>query len=313
VKVLVTGADGFVGRYLVRGLLQQGADVAAVVRPGVTADAFATSGTLAPERIHTVEADLLDPEAPARLAGVAPDAVVHLAAVASGAEARAEPLAAWRVNVMGTLALLEALAAGASMPRVLLVSTAEVYGAGQGRRGEDDPVRPLSPYAASKAAAEIGAAEVAHRTGLPIVVARPFPHTGVGQTASYVVPAFLDRLAEAQRSGQETIPVGNLAPVRDLLDVRDVVAAYLGLLQQGRPGESYNVARGEGVSIRQVFDALAERLGVEIRPVEDPDLVRPADIPHLVGDAAKLTALTGWRPSIPLERTFAEMVDAQTH
>jgi GDP-4-dehydro-6-deoxy-D-mannose reductase len=143
------------------------------------------------------------------------------------------------------------------------------------------------------------------------MIARPFGHTGRGQTATYVVPSWVERIGAARRSGATEVAVGNLAPVRDLLDVRDVAAAYRRLLQDGRPGEVYNVARGEGITLAEVFRRLTAAMGAAVVPVPDPALVRRADIPHLVGDSTKLRRATGWAPAISLEQTLQELVDAE--
>jgi GDP-4-dehydro-6-deoxy-D-mannose reductase len=228
--------------------------------------------------------------------------------VSSGAEARKDPEAAMRVNGEATAALLEALAAGGRRPRTLLVSTGEVYGAGHdGPIAESAPVHPISPYAASKVAAE----QAARGSALPVIVARPFPHTGPGQDARFVLPAFTRRLLEARATGEREIPVGNLDVTRDFLDVRDVVRAYLLLLEHGSPGAVYNVASGTGQHLEGCFRTLARLVGVAAVPVADPALVRPADIPVLIGDPARLVAATGWSPQIPFERTLQDLVDAQ--
>jgi GDP-4-dehydro-6-deoxy-D-mannose reductase len=246
------------------------------------------------------------------------DAVVHLAAMASGGEARRDPVGAWVINAAGTARVVDAAArlraSGSGDPFLLVVSTAEVYGTGKASpRRESDPLVPQSPYAASKAGAELAALESWRRTGLRVVIARPFPHTGVGQVSQYVVPAFIERLRAAQATGATQVPTGNLDPVRDLLDVRDVAEAYLGLLAHGVSGEAYNIARGEGVTLRQLFQQLAGLMGIRAEPVPDPALVRTADIPYLVGDSSKLRKATGWSPTVSLEQTLREMVDAQAH
>lgn len=309
-KLLVTGADGFVGRHLVRRLAREGHRVVAGCRPGGRSVDWGTA------EVTVVPLELTDDASVRQAVELGPDAVVHLAAVASNREASADPGQAWTVNAAGTARLAEALGrrrvAGQGDPRLLLVSSGEVYGpAGPTPRRESDPVVPATPYAASKAAAELAALEVWRRTGLQVVIARPFTHTGPGQETRFALPAFLERMREAKATGVRTIPSGNLEPVRDLLDVRDVVEAYLLLLRAGQPGEVYNISRGEGSSMRELFDRLAALVGAPVEPVLDPSLARARDIPHLVGDSTKLRRATGWAPSRSLEQTLRGLVDAE--
>ena len=312
----MTGADGFVGRYLVRSLVGRGDEVIAAVRPGGP-DPHGWLPPAGRDRIEIVDLELTDRHGADAAAKHYVDGVIHLAGLASGAEARVRPEEAWLANVMGTLRLLDAVAArsgSAESTRVLVISTAEVYGRGTGQaRTENDRIIPVSPYAATKAAAEIAAWDVARRTGLALMVARPFPHTGVGQTSKYVIPSFLERLIEARRQGASTIATGNLDPVRDILDVRDVVDAYVALLEQGTAGEAYNIASGTGYSVLEILRLMAGLVGIDVEPRPDPALQRPADIPHLVGDSSKLRDATGWRPRITFEETLTEMVHAQTN
>jgi GDP-4-dehydro-6-deoxy-D-mannose reductase len=222
------------------------------------------------------------------------------------------------INAAGTARLMDVLISarerGYSDPIVLNVSSSEVYGAGPALpRAESDPVLPHSPYAASKAGSEIAALEAWRRTQLRVIIARPFTHTGPGQRPPYVVPVFIDRLLSVKAGGSPRVPTGNLKPVRDLLDVRDVVEAYLALLSRGVPGETYNIARGEGITLERLFRRIAEIIGVEAEPFPDANLVRTGDIPYLVGDATKLRQATGWSPAITLDQTLQDMVDAQTH
>ncbi len=313
-KVLVTGADGFVGRHALAALVAAGHEAVGAMRVGTAPPAWA----LGPEYrgVRWIALELERPASVEAAAAEPVDAVLHLAALASGREARRDPGQAWIVNAAGTARLLEALAdrrrlTGAD-PRVLVVSTGEVYGEGPAvPRREDDALRPVSPYAASKVGAEAAAFEVHRRTGLRVIVARPFAHTGPGQATIYVAPAFVERLRLARRMAAPVVKVGNLLPVRDFLDVRDVAAAYVALLERGSDGEAYNIASGIGVRLQELFDRLAEIVGV--RPVAevDPTLMRSADLPHLVGDASKLKAATGWSPAISFTQTLRDLVHAQ--
>lgn len=311
--LLVTGADGFVGRWLVREALAQGWRVTAAIGPGGESPAsWLTAAEAA--GVSTLTADVTVPADLTRLAAVEAGAVVHLAAVSSGAAARQDPEAAMEVNGVATVRLLEALGGTGRRPRFLFVSTGEVYGAGHdGPIPEDAPLRPVSPYAASKLAAEAAVLDIASADGMDAIVARAFPHSGPGQSTAFVLPAFAARLREARRLGQREIPVGNLNVVRDFLDVRDVVRAYLLLLARGRAGECYNVASGSGQHLRDCFVRLASLVEVDAVPVEDASLVRPADIPVLIGDPATLKAATGWQPIIDFAQTLQDLLDAQAH
>jgi len=317
VRVLVTGADGFVGRHVVEQLIDSGHDVSAGCRPG----GEPAQGWLAPRARDAVTLVPLEISDSASVRGALSrpfEAIIHLAAVASGSEARQDPGWAWVVNAAGTARLIESAIALRELtgvePVVLVVSSAEVYGDGPARpRVETDPLSPQSPYAASKLGAEVAALEAWRRAALRVVIARAFPHTGPGQSLLYVIPAFLQRLRSAKAAGATKVPTGNLDPVRDLLDVRDVARAYIALMTHGAPGEAYNVARGEGVTLRELFRRLADQVGATVEPVPDPSLLRPGDLQYLVGDASKLRGATGWAPRIPLDQTLREMVDAPAH
>jgi GDP-4-dehydro-6-deoxy-D-mannose reductase len=317
-RVLVTGADGFVGSWLVRRLRRDGHEVIAAVqhdRPLLAAGAPSPWGV----GVHTVPFELMDGASVRGIVSIGFDAVVHLAAIASGGDARREPAEAWQINAVGTSRLAEELGrfrgGGKTDPVLLVASTAEVYGAGKGQRLrlESDLTAPCSPYAASKLAAEDAALEVHRRTGLRVVIARAFPHTGKGQDTRFVVPAFAHRLVDAKRAGVTEVKVGNLDPVREFLHVSDVVDGYLDLLRFGVPGEVYNVAGGAAVSLRELFERLAKIVGHAAVAVPDPELVRPADIPHLVGDGSKLRALSEWRPKVEIHDALVEVADAQAH
>ena len=312
-SVLVTGAGGFVGRWLVRGLLERGYAVTGALQQGSEPPPSLTARERAATRWIPLE--LLDSDSVRQVLSSPFDFVLHLAAVSSGADARRHPGNAWAVNAAGTARVLEVAAqqrhAGTSDPMIVLASTAEVYGAAASRPLlETDPVRPCSPYAASKAGAELAAMETSGRTGLRIIVARPFQQTGPGQDERFVVPALARRLKGARLAGARVIKVGNLEPVRDFLDVRDVCVALIALMERGRPGEAYNIASGQGIRLEELLRRIARVVGVDVIAEVDPELMRAADIPYLVGDASKIRTETGWVPRIPLEQTIADVVAA---
>ena len=321
-KVFVTGADGFVGRWLIRRLLDDGRDVAGAVRASQPVSPGG-GGDLTPEEraaVRWVPLELTDQESVRRCLEPPYDAVVHLAAVASALEAARDPGYAWTVNAGGTArivhGLTQAKTEGRADPLLLVISTSEVYGRGEAAfrlRVETDPVAPCSPYAASKAGSELATLEAWRRTGLRVVVARPFAHTGPGQDTRFVVPALAQRLTVAKRVGAPVVKVGNLEPVREFLHVRDVVDAYARLLVRGQPGEIYNVASGEGIPLEQLFLKLADLVGVRPIPEVDPELMRRADIAHLVGDGSKLRAATGWMPRYSLDDALRDVLDAQAN
>lgn len=286
----MTGSRGFVGQWLVRHLKDCGDDVVEL----------------------PVDLDVRDGAALAdALARAAPDAVCHLAAQANVPASWADPSETFCVNVLGTLELCVAAAALERRPRVLLVSSSEVYGKVAPERlplREDEPFAPVNPYAASKAAAEMVGLQAWLGRGLPVVRTRAFNHTGPGQAEGYVVPDLAVQVASAARGELGRIVTGNLEVSRDITDVRDVVRAYRLLVLQGEPGEAYNVCSGEAVAIVDLLQKLMELAGVDVPVERDPARYRPADVAVHVGDPSRLETLTGWRPEVPLERTLADVL-----
>jgi GDP-4-dehydro-6-deoxy-D-mannose reductase len=245
------------------------------------------------------------------ITSAAPDAICHLAAQSSVGASWSSPTATYEVNTLGALNVIEAALACTRPPRVLLVSSAEVYGRVRPEElpiREDHPFAPLSPYAASKAAAELIGVEAWLGRGLEVVRARPFNHTGPGQRPDFVVPALARQVAAAAASGTRVLETGNLDARRDISDVRDVVRAYRDLLDRGAPGQVYNVCRGEAVSIEDVARRLLALAGLDLEIVIDPARMRPADVPELRGAAGRVRAETGWVPSIPLDQTLADVL-----
>jgi GDP-4-dehydro-6-deoxy-D-mannose reductase len=249
-----------------------------------------------------------------------PDTVIHLAAISHVPTAAADPALAWDVNVTATARLLHELGrardAGRIDPTVLVVGSAEQYGRHDTHESplvESSVQAPRTVYAATKAAQEILALQCWRATGLKVVVARSFNHSGRGQPTRFLLPALVQRAVELRGAAPGTsMPVGNRSPVRDFLHVSDVVAAYISLCQRGAPGEAYNVASGTGWSVQQILDRVLARAGVQATPVEDPSLVRPVDVPVLIGDSHKLQRATGWSATRALDDIIDDLLHAAT-
>jgi GDP-4-dehydro-6-deoxy-D-mannose reductase len=309
-RVLVTGVSGFVGDHLSRALTRAGAQVWGSGFEPELIPRVGTDGTL---RDYLPGIDLADAAAADRLlAWSRPDAIVHLAGQSSPARSFVEPLETFRANVLGTWHLLDAIRAHAPHARVIVVASGEVYGpqaAGE-RANEDSPFRPVSPYALSKATADALAEAYARSHGLDVIRVRAFGHTGPGQDTRFVVPSFAEQIAAIEAGRAEPVlKVGNLDVERDLSDVRDVAEAYVALLERGRAGAAYNVCRGEAVRLTDVVRSLAALARVEVRIEVDPARVRPADVPRLVGNPARMAADTGWKTTITLEQTLADVLN----
>lgn len=304
-RALVTGASGFVGRYLTRALAEAGYDVCAAGGPN--------DGEYLP--IDLAEIDSLR----AAFDIARPDVVYHLAAQTFVPDALASPLATYDTNVLGTARLLEALreykTRTAHSPRLIFTSSAEVYGVQPHDAfplHESLAPNPANPYAASKAAAEAIVRAEVRSYGLDAVITRAFNHIGPGQSDRFVVASFAAQLARIAAGGEPMLQVGNLSAQRDFLDVRDVVAAYVALARAGTAGAIYNVCSGTPVSIESVLRELVliARVPVEIR--EDPARMRPSDVPVFYGSNDALRAATGWHPRVPLRQSLREIYKAAT-
>jgi GDP-4-dehydro-6-deoxy-D-mannose reductase len=304
-RVLVTGAAGFVGTWLVPALVADGHAVYAAGHPGTAVPADGMGAEWVGMDVTSAES------VAAAVQRAAPDAVFHLAGQASVGDSFRDPLGTWDVNATGTLRVAHALPKGA---RLLLVSSAEAYGSVPETEQpipEDRPVRPCNPYAASKAAAEMAALQAGESVGIQVVVARSFNHTGPGQDPRFALASFARQLALIRAGGAEPVlHVGNLSARRDLLDVRDVVRAYLALMRDGKPGSVYNVSSGTARSMREAVEELVDLSGTRARVKVDPDRVRPVDVPLLLGDNARLRGL-GWAPAIPFRQTLADLLEWQ--
>jgi GDP-4-dehydro-6-deoxy-D-mannose reductase len=296
VKALITGAAGFVGRHLTNHLQAHDDDVVGVDRD--------------------TGPDLLDSEGWVRLLNdLRPDAVYHLGGLSDVGGSWNTPNETFRVNAEGTLNVLQACVS-AGVHRVLAVSSADVYGRvtlTELPLSEDNPLRPVSPYAASKIAADYLALQAHLGFGLEVMRVRAFNHLGTGQTNRFVAPALAERIALNELEGGEEVPVGNLTPRRDFTDVRDVVRAYRLLIVHGDPGEAYNVCSGHDIAISELADRLVAMAHREMRLEGDLSLQRPVDVPVLRGDYTKLHKATGWEPEIDLDQTLTDLLDEWRH
>ncbi|MDA8360307.1 MAG: GDP-mannose 4,6-dehydratase [Actinomycetota bacterium] len=289
-RALITGGRGFVGTWLSAHLSDCGDDV-----------------TVIDAETDVADLSVLGPA----VAEAAPHAIYHLAAKSHVGESWTDPAEVLRVNVLGTAALLAAARKVSEVPKVLVVSSAEVYGFVSPEQlpiSEVAPLLPATPYAASKAAAEQVALQAWRGYGQPVVVVRPFNHVGPGQAPTFAVSALARRIVEAKRNGSRSLRVGSLTPRRDFTDVRDVVKAYRLLIERGEEGTVYNICSGADVAISDVAALLLELSGADLELVPDPALVRPVDVPVLRGSLRRVGEAVGWRPEIPLSQTLRDVL-----
>ena len=330
---LVTGALGFVGKYLVRHLVQTGLPVIGLDRLGYS-DA-------PPEKVGDFVLQKPDPAwpnfrlykgpagqfhylaCPLEKAGpvaeiislLKPAMIYHLAAQSSAAHSFQDPQGTMESNVGGTLNLLEAVRSlpNTCWPVVLSVGSCEEYGPQPEDRfplTEDTPLNPISPYAVSKVTQTLLCRQYVRTWNLPVIMARSFSHTGPGQDNRFAFPAFAHQIAAVETGlGPAEIATGDLSSVRDFLDVRDVVAAYCLLIKEGRPGEIYNISSGHSLTMQEGLDIMIAAAVCPIRVRTDPDRLRPSDTPVMVGDNTKLVKETGWAPDRDITQTLRDLLD----
>ncbi|PJZ47087.1 GDP-mannose 4,6-dehydratase [Leptospira brenneri] len=288
--ILVTGASGFVGSYLLPALESQGES-----------------------QIHSFQGDIRDRETVTRnLEEVQPDTLIHLAAQAFVPIAIENPWETEEINVRGTLNLLESLHRLQRPCKMLYVSSADVYGKQNLSLlplKESFLPNPVNPYAGSKLAAESYCRQYAQYSPyVSVVIARPFNHIGIGQRKEFVIPNFCTQIIEAKHRGNSVIAVGDLEPTRDFSHVEDIVSGYLTLIEKGESGEIYNICSGEERSIRYMLEELVKFSGAKIRFEVDPNRVRASETSKVYGDNSKLKAL-GWKNKHSLSETLKQIYD----
>lgn len=302
-RILITGIEGFVGRHLAARLAADG--------HAVLGSVYRSASTISGAE-EVTQLDIRDRKGvSAAITDAQPDVVVHLAGETSVGESFRDPATTFDVNAVGAINVLEACRE-ASVGRILLVTSCEVYGdpdPSQGLVVETAPLVPINPYGASKVAQDVLGYQYWCSFEVPVVRARPFPHTGPGQASQYLFPSVARRIALAEAGhGPATISVGNVATIRDLLDVRDVVEAYVGLIETGEPGAVYNVCSGKEHRLVEALDLLCELAETPVRIEVDSGQRRPTDFAWMVGDPTELKAATGWRPRVRWERTMRDLL-----
>lgn len=293
-RVLVTGSGGFVGKHLCAYLRSAGDNVTE------------WSGSAGSPDIADRD------ELRAALRGVAVEAIYHLAGQARVDLSWSEPARTLDVNAGGTANLMHALHECDSPARVLIMSSAEVYGSvavDAMPLSETVALAPRTPYGVSKVAAEQVASVFAEAHKREIVICRPFNQIGPGQAPAFVTPSFARQVAKNEHVGGGEIRVGNLSATRDFLDVRDAVAAYRALMIDGAAGQVYNVASGEELPVRAILDGLIDVSSASHRVVVDEDRFRPNDVPRMFGSVDRLTAATGWSRNYSINQTLADVLE----
>jgi len=308
-QCLVTGGAGFAGSHLTELLAAGGHTVTVLAMPGEDLRRLNGIRTSIDVRV----ADVTDRQAIREtVESLKPDVVFHLAAIASVATSFGAPSLAFRVNTQGTINLLEALRTRPPK-KFIYISSADIYGHVPARDipiREDNPPKPVSPYAASKAAAELACLQYWRTFALPTVILRPFNHTGPRQGPGFAPSDFASAIARIEKGlDPPRLAVGNLESYRDYSDVRDIVKAYAAAAQRCEAGEIYNISSGNAVKIGDLLAALLSRSKTEIKVAADASRSRPSDTPVVAGDHSKFTRRTGWQPQIPLDTTLTDLVE----
>lgn len=303
-RAVITGITGFAGSHLAEHLLAQGHEVWGILRQSDSTEKLRAFRS----RIELFVSELEARPLAERLAPVRPDAIFHLAGqahVGYGWHHREET---YHTNVLGTVAVLEAARALLLPPKVLLVSSGEVYGQKGSPFAEDRAAEPDTPYALSKTIAETVALTYHRWDGLPVIIARAFNHTGPRQAPSFVCSEFARTMALIAMGKKEPrIDVGNLEARRDFSDVRDIVRGYELSVARGSLGRIYNLCSGSGVAVRQVLEILLPMAGKPVEVVVDPTRFRPLDTPEIVGDPTRARDELGFEPEHDLRETLRDL------
>ncbi|MGQ9802172.1 MAG: GDP-mannose 4,6-dehydratase [Candidatus Saccharicenans sp.] len=308
IRVLITGATGFAGSHLIKALNEEGTE---------SYDIYGTSFPDKPEPGGKIvfldirsRKDVMD-----LVSDVRPEWIFHLAAVSSVRRSWEDTQGTIEINLLGTHNLLEAAKLFAPEARILFVSSSEIYKFDKKRKkpvNERSPLKILSPYAYSKFAGEKLCEFYVRAENLDIIIVRPFPHTGPGQSEQFVCSDWAKQIVEIENGKRPpVIQVGNLNIIRDFSDVRDVVKAYIMLVKKGRKGQSYNVCRGRTISLRKILSLLLKEVRVagRISVEADSNRLRRIDSAFQAGERKKITRETGWKPEIAIEQSLKDLLE----
>lgn len=304
--ILITGGTGFAGSHLVEALLKFEPDTNIHVTsfsgtPGLVSDLLPSD--------NTHQLDLTDAEATKQtFSQIKPTQVYHLASVARVGKSFDEAEFILHNNTSLHLSLLEAVRDVVPEAKVLAVSSADIYDHQTEPLSENSSIKPSNPYGISKYTQELLTRSYAEAFGLQIVTVRPFNHIGERQTNDFVIPAFAHQIAKIEAGLQEKLKVGNLEAVRDFTDVKDMVKAYILLMDTGQAGQVYNAGSGRGVKIADMLSHLTRLSLTDIQVESDPSRMRPVDVPYIVADPSKLQSL-GWRASSDLTHTLERVLE----
>ncbi|HEX8965739.1 MAG TPA: GDP-mannose 4,6-dehydratase [Patescibacteria group bacterium] len=309
-KVLITGISGFAGSFLAEYLLDQGYSVSGTVLSGTTSPNISHIA----DKLQLFSVNLLEKESVEKIiADSKPDEIYHLAALTSPAKSFENPQETIMNNVIAEMNIFEAVKKAGLVSKILITSSAEVYGMVSEKDlpiDEQTPLMPGSPYAVSKITQDYLALQYFISAKIPVIRVRPFNHIGPRQAPAFVVARFASQIANIEKGKAEPIlKVGNLSAKRDFTDVRDIVKGYVALIQKGTMGDAYNIGSGASYKIEDILNKLLSLSTIKVKVEVDPSVFRPVDVANLVCDITKIKTQTGWQPTIALDQTLKDTLD----
>ena len=309
-KALITGIAGFVGSHMAELLLSQGVEVYGLCRPRSKMDYL----TEIVDKLHLEDADLLDPHSLYNaISGIKPDYIFHLAAQSFVPTSWGSPSVTLEVNIVGSSNVFESVRQAGLNPKIQIACSSEEYGMVYENEipiKETNPLRPLSPYGVSKMAMDYLGYQYFQSYGMQIIRTRGFNHTGPRRGGTFAESNFAQQIAMIEKGKQEPkIFVGNLEARRDYTDVRDMVKGYLLSVEKCDAGDVYNICTGNAIKIGDMLNLLLSFSKAKVEIAEDPSRMRPSDVQVLIGDNSKFVAKTGWKPTIPFEKTMEDLLN----